>query len=140
MNQRLIVSSALASALALGLVGQAAAPLALIVVGMGLAEYGVRAGWQTGAAMTTVKLVVQPLVIWGFARALGLPLLLPVLCLQSLKDAIRLFVPHMVKGASIVFDDYKCLAGADKAIAEWEQELGYKIADTRCWKGWWTKP
>lgn len=59
---------------------------------------------------------------------------------QSLKDAIRLFVPRMVRGASIVFDDYKCLAGADKAIAEWEAELGYKIAETRCQKGWWTKP
>lgn len=59
---------------------------------------------------------------------------------QSVKDAIRLFVPHMVQGASIVFDDYKCLAGADQAIAEWEAELGYKIAETRCNKGWWTKP
>jgi len=39
-----------------------------------------------------------------------------------------------------VFDDYKCLAGADQAIAEWEAELGYKIAETRCQKGWWTKP
>lgn len=59
---------------------------------------------------------------------------------QSLKDAIRLFVPRMVKGASIVFDDYKCLAGADLAIAEWEAELGYKISETRSQKGWWTKP
>ncbi len=59
---------------------------------------------------------------------------------QSLKDAIRCFVPLMVSGASIVFDDYKCLAGADKAIAEWEAELGHPIAQTRCNKGWWTKP
>lgn len=59
---------------------------------------------------------------------------------QSLKDAIRLFVPLMVSGASIVFDDYKCLAGADKAISEWEEELGYSINQTRCTKGWWTKP
>lgn len=57
----------------LRLVGQAAAPLALVVVGMGLAEHGVRAGWRTGAAMTAVKLLVQPLVVWGFARALDLP-------------------------------------------------------------------
>lgn len=59
---------------------------------------------------------------------------------QSIKDAIRLFVPRMVRGASIVFDDYKCLAGADQAIAEWETELGYTIAMTRNQKGWWTKP
>lgn len=59
---------------------------------------------------------------------------------QSLKDAIRRFVPLMVQGASIVFDDYKCLAGADKAIAEWEADLGYPIKQTRSNKGWWTKP
>ncbi len=59
---------------------------------------------------------------------------------QSLKDAIRVFVPLMVSGASIVFDDFQCLAGADQAIAEWEGELGYSINKTRCNKGWWTKP
>lgn len=59
---------------------------------------------------------------------------------QSLKDAIRIFVPLMVSGASIVFDDYCCLAGADKAIEEWEAELGYPIELTRSNKGIWTKP
>jgi hypothetical protein len=59
---------------------------------------------------------------------------------QSLRDAIKAFVPRMVKGASIVFDDYRCLAGADKAIAEWEAELGYPISTTRAGKGWWIKP
>lgn len=59
---------------------------------------------------------------------------------QSLKDAIACFVPLMVSGASIVFDDYRCLAGADKAIAEWEAELGYPISQTRNNKGLWTKP
>ena len=78
----------------LRLVGQAAAPLALIVVGMGLAEYGVRAGWQTGAAMTTVKLVVQPLVIWGFARALGLPLIetQAIVLLGSLAAGVNVYM------------------------------------------------
>lgn len=59
---------------------------------------------------------------------------------QSLKDAIREFVPLMVSGASIVFDDYRCLAGADQAIAEWEAELGYRIKVTPHNKGWWVKP
>ncbi len=59
---------------------------------------------------------------------------------QSIKDAIACFVPLLVHGGSIVFDDYRCLAGADKAIAEWEAELGYPIKQTRCQKGWWTKP
>jgi predicted permease len=56
----------------LRLIGQAAAPLALVVVGMGLAQYGVRAGWREGAAISLLKLVVQPLVGWLLARALGL--------------------------------------------------------------------
>lgn len=59
---------------------------------------------------------------------------------QSIKDAIKYFVPVMLPGASIVFDDYCCLAGADKAIDEWEEELGYPIKLTRSNKGIWTKP
>lgn len=57
----------------LQMVGQAAAPLALLVLGMGLAEYGVRDGWRAGAAITAIKLLVQPVVVWGLARVLGLP-------------------------------------------------------------------
>lgn len=56
----------------LRLIGQAAAPLALVVVGMGLAQVGVRAGWREGTAISLLKLVVQPLVVWLLARALGL--------------------------------------------------------------------
>lgn len=57
----------------LNMVGQAAAPLALIALGMGLAEYGVRDGWKISVAISAVKLIVQPLVVWGLARLLGLP-------------------------------------------------------------------
>jgi malonate transporter len=57
----------------LNMVGQAAAPMALIALGMGLAEYGVRDGWKISIAITSIKLVVQPLVVWGLARLLGLP-------------------------------------------------------------------
>lgn len=57
----------------LGMAGQAAAPMALIALGMGLAEYGVRGGWQISVAISAVKLVVQPLVVWLLARLLGLP-------------------------------------------------------------------
>ena len=57
----------------LAMVGQAATPMALIALGMGLAEYGVRAGWQISVAITAVKLVVQPLFVWVLARLLGLP-------------------------------------------------------------------
>jgi predicted permease len=56
----------------LRLLGDAATPLALLVLGMGLSEYGVRQGWREGIAITVLKLVVQPLVVWLLARLLGL--------------------------------------------------------------------
>ena len=59
-------------ALPLAMVGQAAAPMALVALGMGLAEYGVRDGWRI-SAITLMKLIVQPLVVWLLARLIGLP-------------------------------------------------------------------
>lgn len=55
------------------MLGQAAAPLSLVALGMGLAEYGIRAGWQQSTAICALKLVVQPLVVWLLAGLLGLP-------------------------------------------------------------------
>lgn len=57
----------------LAMIGQAATPLALIALGMGLAEYGVRDGWRISLAISAIKLLVQPLVVWLLARSLGLP-------------------------------------------------------------------
>ena len=57
----------------LSMVGQAAAPMALIALGMGLAEYGVRARWQISVSICAVKLLVQPFVVWALAWLLGLP-------------------------------------------------------------------
>ncbi|OIP08967.1 MAG: AEC family transporter [Rhodocyclales bacterium CG17_big_fil_post_rev_8_21_14_2_50_68_7] len=57
----------------LAMLGSAAAPLSLVALGMGLAEYGIRADWQTSAAICAFKLVLQPLVVWLLALALGLP-------------------------------------------------------------------
>ena len=59
----------------LAMTAQAAAPMSLIVLGMGLAEYDVRAGWRQSLAICILKLGVQPLVVWIIARALGLPAL-----------------------------------------------------------------
>ena len=58
---------------ALALMGQAAAPLALFALGMGLAEYGIREGLRTSLAISAIKLFLQPLVVWVLARALALP-------------------------------------------------------------------
>ncbi len=55
------------------LLGEIATPLSLAVVGMGLAEYSIRAEWKQSAAITALKLIIQPLVVWGLALALHLP-------------------------------------------------------------------
>jgi malonate transporter len=57
----------------LAMVAQAAAPMSLIALGAGLAEYGVRNGWRLSVAICVLKILVQPLVVWWIARFLGLP-------------------------------------------------------------------
>jgi malonate transporter len=57
----------------LDLVAQAAVPLSLIVLGMGLSEYGIREGWRESAAIAFLKLALQPLAVFGLARLLALP-------------------------------------------------------------------
>jgi hypothetical protein len=59
----------------LDLLSQAASPLALIALGMGLAEFGVRSGWQMSVTICVLKLVLLPGVVWALAWLLGLPLL-----------------------------------------------------------------
>ena len=50
------------------LVAQAALPLSLVVLGMGLAQFGMRAGWRISGALAAIKLVAQPAAVYG-ARA-----------------------------------------------------------------------
>jgi malonate transporter and related proteins len=57
----------------LGWVGELAAPLALFSLGLSLAGYALREQWQATLAMTSLKLLVQPLVVWLIAIAIGLP-------------------------------------------------------------------
>ena len=59
----------------LSLVGRLAGPLALLVLGMGISHYGVRSGLRHSIAICVLKLVVQPVLVWGLAVALGLPFL-----------------------------------------------------------------
>jgi len=57
----------------LDLIGQAAVPLSLIALGMGLAEFRAGEGWRESAAICAVKLAVQPLAVFALARLLALP-------------------------------------------------------------------
>jgi len=59
----------------LTLIGQAAIPLSLIALGMGLAEYRIREGWRESTTICALKLGVQPVIVWLLARALTLPAL-----------------------------------------------------------------
>jgi malonate transporter len=54
------------------LVSQAAVPLSLIALGMGLAEFGLREGWRQSAAICILKLAAQPLLVLVIARVIGL--------------------------------------------------------------------
>ncbi len=78
----------------LSMLAQAAAPLALMALGMGLAEYGIRVGWQQSLSICTLKLVLQPMVIWALARALGLPKLETqvVVLLGSLSVGVNVYL------------------------------------------------
>ena len=57
----------------LGLMSQAAVPMSLIVLGMGLAEYGIGEGVVPSIVLSLLKLVAAPLVVYAVARALSLP-------------------------------------------------------------------
>jgi predicted permease len=57
---------------ALALLAQAAIPLSLIVLGMGLGSYAVREGWRVSVAIAAIKLAVQPAAVWAIARIAGL--------------------------------------------------------------------
>ena len=78
----------------LQMTSQAAAPMALIVLGMGLAEYGIREGWHQSVAITSLKLVLQPLVVWMIARAIGLPKMetQAIVMLASISVAVNVYL------------------------------------------------
>ncbi len=78
----------------LQLLGQAAVPMSLIVLGMGLVEYGVRDGWRPSLAITAMKLAVFPLIVYLISRGLALPLreLRAVVVLASLPVGANVYL------------------------------------------------
>ena len=87
-----------------GMVGHAAAPMALIALGMGLAEYGVREGWKISVTICAVKLIVQPFVVWALARLLGLP---------SMETRVVVLLSSIAVGANVYLmsRQFKALEG-----------------------------
>jgi malonate transporter len=54
-------------------VGSLAGPGALLVLGMGLAQHGVRGLWRESLTICALKLLCLPLTVWCLAKLLGLP-------------------------------------------------------------------
>jgi len=66
----------------LALLGQAVVPLCLVLIGVSLAQYGVRGAWRGAVTLSFVKLIVQPLLVlavahWGLGLT-GVPLAIVV--------------------------------------------------------------
>ena len=59
----------------LAIVGNVAAPAALLTLGMGLAAFPLKQEWASSLTICALKLLVQPLLVWSLAIALGLPAL-----------------------------------------------------------------
>jgi malonate transporter len=57
----------------LSMLADSAAPMSLVVLGMGLSQYGVRTDFAQTLAICALKLVVMPMVVLGLALLLHLP-------------------------------------------------------------------
>ena len=57
----------------LSLLSASAVPMSLVALGMGLAEYGIRAGFTQSAAISALKLFALPACVWALARLAALP-------------------------------------------------------------------
>ena len=57
---------------ALALLAQAAVPLSLVALGLGLGEVALGSGWRESLAIAAMKLVALPAVAFGLCAALGL--------------------------------------------------------------------
>jgi predicted permease len=55
------------------MLGQIAAPLTLVTLGMSLSHYKISQGWRESSAICLIKLLLMPGLIWALAYALHLP-------------------------------------------------------------------
>lgn len=69
-----------------------AGPASLVVLGMGLASHGIVRDIRVSLTICVIKLVLQPLVVWLLARALGLP---------ALETKVVVLLASMSTGANV---------------------------------------
>lgn len=76
------------------MLGDMAAPLSLVVLGMGLAEYKIREGLKLSIFICLLKLAVLPIVIYAIAKLLHLPVMETnvVVLLGSMSIAINCYI------------------------------------------------
>ena len=86
------------------MIGQSGSTMALIALGMGLAEYGIRDGLRFSFAVCTIKLIVLPLIVWGLAMLLGLP---------KMETQVVVLLSSMATGANVYLmsRQFKALEG-----------------------------
>ncbi|SFN79515.1 hypothetical protein SAMN05660284_02288 [Formivibrio citricus] len=83
-----------AVAATLGMLSQTAGPMALITLGLGLAEYGVGKDLRQSIVIALFKLVAHPLAVLGIACLLGLPKMETqvVTLLASISTAVNVYL------------------------------------------------
>ncbi len=88
----------------INMVGQSGSTMALVALGMGLSEYGIREGLRFSFAVCAIKLIVLPLIVWGLAWMLGLP---------KMETQVVVLLSSMATGANVYLmsRQFKALEG-----------------------------
>lgn len=78
----------------LGYVSSATTPIALIVVGMGLAQHSFSAALPRGLTISTLKIVIHPIIVYWIARLIGLDTITTNACVltAALPVAINVYL------------------------------------------------
>lgn len=78
----------------IGYIASATSPIALIVVGMGLAQHSFSASLPKGLGISVLKIIIQPIIVYVFARLIGLGDIETQACVltATLPVAINIFI------------------------------------------------
>lgn len=76
------------------MIGNSAAPMALIALGMGLAEFGIGGNWSQSLSVCVLKLVAHPFFAWLIAWSLHLPTLetQAIVLLSSIATGVNVYL------------------------------------------------